>query len=537
LQHLAVRQVQQLDLQTPSVRAYLDVSDSQGRPLRDLPFDSVSASLGEWQAKLRQLEPFDSQTQGVAYVFLVDVSKSLSPALFGQVTAALEEWIDDLSALDRAALLAFGNESKLIVDFTGDSEVLHSGLLSLAPSEDQTVLHQALLDALELSRRLDPDLPTRRAIVIFSDGKDEGSSIAAEDVLHRFREAPAPVYALGYSRLGNSTERQQFLSLLDRFATNSGGAFYAVQESRFSEAYRAIRGGIEGVWVADFECSECRLDGTVRRLQVEIEMDGKVLSEGGVVRLLPMHQAGAASEGVESKISDDGGTDSGGLAGEARSDSDRDSPQEEAPSAAIATSFGLWLLVGSLLLTGIAAWIFWRSLVNRRRAEGAARLAAERISFSRAPLDPELPRPAGKSNSPPDLQPVDRGRGRHAAEGRGSRKGTVSPITTVERQPVATKPVRLVVIRGSRQGKQYNLIVRGTATVGHRSDCDCVLVDETDIDAQQFELHFDGVRLYIRNLSEYHPTLLNGQTIVGRTQVLSNTLVGTEATILRVVFE
>ena len=538
MQHLAVRQVQQLDIGTPSVRAYLDVSDSEGQPLRDLPFDSISATLGEWRAELRQLDPFDSQTQGVAYVFLVDVSRSLSPALFGQVAAALEEWVDDLSALDRAALLAFGDDSKLIVDYTDDSEALQAGLSSLAPTDARTVLHQALVDALELSRRLDPDLPTRRAIVIFSDGKDEGSSITAEDVLHRFRENPAPIYALGYSRLSDSAERRRYLDLLDRFATNSGGASFAVQESRFLEAYGAIRDEIEGVWVADFECRQCRPDGTVQRLQVQIALDGKVVSDGGVVRLLPLYQAQeTASAEVVTDTSTAGASRAGGVDADSGPRSDIDGLENEVPAQAMATNFSVWLMVGSVLLIAVAAWIFWRSLINRRRAEGAARLAAERISYARAPLDPEVPPRGARMDILPGARETPGRGGLPAARRRGSNLGKQSSKPGVDRPPVATKPVRLVVIRGSRQGRQYNVIVRGTAVVGHRSDCDCVLVDEADIDAQQFELHFNGIKLFIRNLSEHHPTLLNGQSIAGRAEVLSNTLVGTETTILRVVYE
>ena len=102
---------------------------------------------------------------------------------------------------------------------------------------------------------------------------------------------------------------------------------------------------------------------------------------------------------------------------------------------------------------------------------------------------------------------------------------------------MTTKSVRLVVIRGNKPGRQYPFILKESGVIGNRSDCDCMLADEPGIDAAQFELYFDGSKMFIRNLSEKYPTLLNGQKISGRAELLSNTLVGTEQTIVRVVFE
>jgi Mg-chelatase subunit ChlD len=536
LQHFAVRQIRQLDMGTPSVRAYLDLQDSDGRPIGDVPAGSLSGTLGQWPVALSSVEPFDAQSQGVAYVFLVDISKSLSADLFDDVVASLEEWIDNLAPLDRAAILAFGNSSDLVADFTEDPRVLKTVLGELGPTDKQTVLHQALIDALELSRRLDPDLPGRRAIVIFSDGKDEGSSLVAEDVLDRFRDDPAPIYALGYSRLRDPEERNNYLALLDRFATNSGGASFTVQQTRFSEAYASIRSAIDSVWVADFSCERCRPDSTVQRLQVQIDLDGKVLADGGPVRLLPLIQK-EDRDSEESSAAES--TDSGQSETETRRAPDSQSSEQRSSDApSVVKSLGLWLLIGSAILLGFAAFVYRRSVANKRRAEAAARLVAEHGLHPTAPLDPELPPPgAGLDRFPGPLPGALRTE--VPAKPSKSTKGPKKPISDSRtlRAPVASKAVRLVVIRGSRQGKQYNVMVKGTAVVGRRSDSDCVLIDEPGVDAQQFELYFDGIKMFLRNLSEKRPTLLNGQEIAGRAEVSSNTLVGTDTTIFRVVYE
>ncbi len=176
LMRFSVTQVRQLDVGAPVVRAYLDLTDTAGRPLEALPESSLTATLGEWPAEPVNVVPFSAVQQGIAYVFLVDISKSLSSDLFQQMVGGIETWVAGMSELDRAAIIAFGDSSRLIVDFTDSRAELLTGLESLGPTDNETLLHQALADALDLNRRLDVDLPGRRAVVIFSDGKDEGSA-------------------------------------------------------------------------------------------------------------------------------------------------------------------------------------------------------------------------------------------------------------------------------------------------------------------------------------------------------------------------
>ena len=100
------------------------------------------------------------------------------------------------------------------------------------------------------------------------------------------------------------------------------------------------------------------------------------------------------------------------------------------------------------------------------------------------------------------------------------------------------KTVRLIVVRGSRKGRQYTLAIAGgeRAVVGKRSTCDCVLGEEGGIDAVQFELLNEGGDIHILNLSNRMPTLLAGRPLDDKTRLHSDALVGTGETILRIVF-
>lgn len=519
LRRLAVRQVQQLDIGLPTVRAYLDLTDSQGNRIAELSPTSVSATLGQWTAEPVALRPFDPSEQGIAYVFLVDVSKSLSRELFREMTGSLEAWIDDLRPLDRAAVIAFGESSRVVVDFTDDRQRLREALRSLGPVDEQTLLHRALVDALDLCRRLDPDLPGRRAIVVFSDGKDEGSGLDAEDVLARLRNEPSPIHAVGYSGIRDAAERQTYLDLLRRFAANSGGVFLEAQARAISQAHDAIRRAIGRVWVADFRCGECRPDGTVQRLQVRVDIDGAVLSDGGAVRLLPVRgAAGAVDPPATPAAAAEAPPE---LASGAAADHPVPEPPADGPIAATRRSVGRgWMLLLAAILA-LAGFGFWRFKATRRRPSRAA--ALEPIEQDAVPVDPiALPRWA--EHEQPIGPPPARAPGATRTAAAAARTGP------------AGKRVRLIVVRGSRRGRQYAVEVTRAAVVGRRSDCDLVLSDEPGIEPQQFELTYDSGALYVRDLAEHNPTLLGGQPVAGKTRVDSDALLGTGSTILRVVY-
>ncbi len=511
LTRFSVTQVRQLDVGAPVVRAYLDLTDADDQAVAALPESSLTATLGEWPAEPINVVPFSTVRQGVAYVFLVDISRSLSPELFQRMVGGIETWIAGMGPSDRAALIAFGESSDLIVDYTGDQEELLTGLASLGPTDDLTLLHQALADALEISRRLDADLPGRRALVIFSDGKDEGSSFEAEDVLARLRDDPSPIYSIGYSRLRDPAERRSYLNLLQRFSSNSGGVFFAAEETRFEEAYESIRQAIRRVWVADFLCTDCRTDGSLHRLQVRVDLNGQVMTSGGSVRLLPLVGAAPPPEATPPAP-------------------EIVTPPVEQPEVPVQietepdSGFGFWWILLAVILATAAVWYLRRHL----QRSGAPTSPPPATYYPPVPPPPLEPRQEPRVLDPPMPMPRP-GEGtspRAAAPAKRRRARAGSP----------PKQVRLIVVQGSRKGRQYSFVVSDRAIVGRRSSCDCVLAEEIGIDAQQFELLNIDEGLAIENLSDRRPTLVAGHPLTGRDRLASDTLIGTGETVLRIIY-
>ncbi|MFQ5527443.1 MAG: VWA domain-containing protein [Thermoanaerobaculia bacterium] len=494
LRSFELSQTAMLEDTPTAIRAYARVLDERNEPVFRLEDATITASLGEYELSLDEMKSFQQSDEGVAYIFMVDISRSLSVNEFALIQASLENWMVSLRPQDRAAILAFGSESRLVVDFTNDVSELRESVQALGPTDDSTVFFEALHNGFELARRRDPALPGRRALLVLTDGRDEGSGWSFDDVLAALKDDPTPIYAIGLSRIRNRTERGRYLQLLRRLSTNSGGAFFEGSTDNLASLYASIREAIHNVWVFDFSCPDCRRDGESYRLQVNLSEGERVLSDGQKIRLLPPAMAAGAA-----------------LPSEPATPSSPDStPAEETVAAEDASTVSGWgwpwpLL--PLLAAAAAGWLMWQ-----RRATGA--------------ITPEPDLPDVDLSVVPRAEPVE-------AQSFTTPTGV---MTTRPPRPVKLRVVRLIVVRGKQPGRTYNVTLLEKAVVGARSTCDCVLLDEPGTSPEQFEFFQMDGHVFIRNLSKDHPTLVDGLPTDDHQRIQTEALVGTRDFIVRVIF-
>jgi hypothetical protein len=275
--------ISQISAQPPVVTVYLDVLDENGEPPVLLRASELTASIRGEAVKVSQVTPFEASGEGVAYIFLVDVSKSIGAAQFAEIQQAIGTWIDGLKSADRMALFTFGSQYKQMVPFTSDKVRLKSVVQTLKATDPQTKFYLALNNAMNLSRQSTEGQPARRAIVILTDGKDEGSGITAEDVRDLIQQSHVPIYAIGYSRLP-AQEREKYLDVLSRFATLSGGIY--APAANLGTAYQEMEGTIRRVFVLRLDCAGCRTDSQVHPLEITLASGGSARTSSMNVNLV-----------------------------------------------------------------------------------------------------------------------------------------------------------------------------------------------------------------------------------------------------------
>jgi len=179
-----------------------------------------------WVGPLPAAEPVPPAS--VALTF--DTSGSVGSAQLARARDLALEILASLPAGSEVAVLAFDDQSRVVVPSTSKPEEVRVRLAGLKVGGRFTALHDALYDASRYVR----DAPgARKAIVLITDGVDENSALNLEDGLRVATDAQIPVFAIGVG--AHPQER-----VLRRIAKLTGGDYFAVDHARGADLAAVI---------------------------------------------------------------------------------------------------------------------------------------------------------------------------------------------------------------------------------------------------------------------------------------------------------
>ena len=166
---------------------------------------------------------------------LLDSSASVRANL-KEVQNAANRFIDRLPPGDAARIGFFHNRVVFGPGFT-DNMREHVAMINQMRPQRSTHLYDALLASLrQLSTVQD-----RKALLVFTDGDDEGSEASMEDAIEAARRSQASVYAvglLGWSAAGGMDINEGLLSQVAEYT--GGRAFYPTSEKEMRTAFDTI---------------------------------------------------------------------------------------------------------------------------------------------------------------------------------------------------------------------------------------------------------------------------------------------------------
>lgn len=276
----------QANAELPAINLWLNLPN--GSVLNPSQFN---VSIGSHPASVSAIDSFSQTGDGVGYVFLVDISKSLSEQQFMQIRQALQRWLDGMNSHDQAALISVGSQVKLLVPFTNDHNKLANAIDQLALTDMETNLFRGFLEAMTLGRQQGPGLPVRRAIVVLSDGIDDNvNGVTLDEVFKQNDEYRVPIHSIGFAAAPINDTKRKGLQVLGMLARQSGGHFVQAEAGKLDQAYDSQFQVINQAYRLRLQCPECRADGQSYRLNL-IWSDGvRSLSDGLDLRLLPTRE-------------------------------------------------------------------------------------------------------------------------------------------------------------------------------------------------------------------------------------------------------
>jgi Ca-activated chloride channel family protein len=206
-------------------------------------------------------EPSEEATVVIA----IDTSRSMSakdvaPTRLAAAQASARAFLEGLPKKYRVAVVAISSQSQLVSAPTVDREFVQSAISALRPGQG-TALGDGLANAIQVASGLPPGAtpkpgskPAPAAILVISDGAQDGGKVQLPEAIKRARAAKIPIFtaALGTAAgivnvplVGGYNEQIRVPpnpTALRTVATQTGGWFYATPtQGDLSAVYRDLK--------------------------------------------------------------------------------------------------------------------------------------------------------------------------------------------------------------------------------------------------------------------------------------------------------
>jgi VWFA-related protein len=250
--------LEEIDVQT--VELYTTVVDRHGRPVEGL--SAASFRVLEDGVE-QQIARFDRvQNLPIHTAVLIDNSASMQGSLEEVKRAALRFFRQAITPKDRAAVITFNKFPRLAVKLTNHLQTLGGGLAGLT-AEGETALYDSVIFALYYFAGVEGE----RALLVLSDGRDEGSQFDFEDALEYARRAGVTMFTISLD--GGAHAR------LSRLAEETGGRAFLIRDTaELTEIYDSIQRELRSQYLIVYQSTNTEESPEFRRVELEVDEPG-----------------------------------------------------------------------------------------------------------------------------------------------------------------------------------------------------------------------------------------------------------------------
>ncbi|NDY94378.1 VWA domain-containing protein, partial [Wenzhouxiangella limi] len=203
--------INQIDASScPDMSALVTVTDQFGQSLGGLTGSNFTLAEDGQSLPFSLSTVSTGSSSRLAVSIVIDRSTSLSNADLMNMQSAANDFIGLLANDDEVAIWQFNGNIDRLQDFTTD-KALASGAVNSITLQGSTAIYDAVADAAAYSQTA----TGRKAIVLFTDGRDNRSSRSKAQAIDAAIAAGTPVFTIGF---GNADP-----NVLDSIATQSGG--------------------------------------------------------------------------------------------------------------------------------------------------------------------------------------------------------------------------------------------------------------------------------------------------------------------------
>ncbi len=254
------------------VSVVFTVTDKHGKRVTDLK--QADFSFVDDNKPAAEIRSFHAETNLPLQVgLLIDASNSVRDRFKFEQESAIEFLNQTVRrGYDQAMVVGFDATPEVTQDFTDDTEKLGQGVRQLRPGGGTALydaLYYACRDKLLKKAR---NGPTRRAIILLSDGEDNLSHVTREEAIEMAQRAEAIVYTISTNVSGTKGAGDK---VLERIADATGGRpFFPFQIRDVSNAFAEIQEELRSQYAVSYKPADLKADGHFRTIEI-VALDRK----------------------------------------------------------------------------------------------------------------------------------------------------------------------------------------------------------------------------------------------------------------------
>lgn len=252
------------------VQVTATVLDGQGHYVKGLPRTAFHVAEDD---RPQTVTHFASEDVPLELIVAVDISGSMAPAM-PKLKTAVKEFLAAVPARDQVTLLGF-NDTVFALTRAATQPPDRLKAVDRLAAWGGTALYDVILRGADMLGRQ----VGRKAMIVFSDGEDEGSHAVLADVEQRLQASDVTLYMIAQ---GRGVTLEPLKKVMERLAKPTGGrALFTESIDELRDAFGNLLVELSQQYLLGYPPTNSARDDTFRRIKVTVDGSYQVRARQG----------------------------------------------------------------------------------------------------------------------------------------------------------------------------------------------------------------------------------------------------------------
>jgi Ca-activated chloride channel homolog len=252
------------------VQVTVAVGDGRGKFVPNIP----QAAFHVFEDNQPQtISHFGSEDLPLDLIVAIDISGSMTPSM-PKLKTAVKAFLGDVPVQDQVTLLGFNDSIFTLTRKQTNPAERIKAVDRLAPW-GSTALYDVILRGIDMLGRQ----PGRKALIVFTDGEDQGSHATIGDVERRLQSTDVTLYMIGQ---GRGVTLVPLHHIMERLANPTGGrALFTDSVDELHGAFGDLLDELSNQYLLGYASNNPVRDDVWRRIRVEVDGHKEVRARQG----------------------------------------------------------------------------------------------------------------------------------------------------------------------------------------------------------------------------------------------------------------